>query len=499
MYLASCLLKIKKCCTLHPARFLTSTEVSTALRPFYFLIHPDLFGKHPKEQEVNEKSLKTLKNYVDTLLNEKKKPNPKEVQFFVKPRTLQQKEKNTLQSLKIRLRETRLRDTVLTILKTAELPTGYVDAIPDTPDIHTEASDKTFVDPYEEIIPDDQSMSFSSTDKNQPLLGWLQNNMTEARKRLSKHEPIRLETERLQGEICYKYGLEDILWDCGWETVHRRGVVEAFHSMVVQYPEVQDIIKGRTIVFGKNSGVSITGDIILYSGEVRNNWLNVIKTTPESDKLLKSLPMWQKTLSQSLREIKIVNDPANIVMVDDQRVRLRQLVTAVGDFQARRSLPSSWPEDMSNFKLEVESDASALMISPEGIFIIPASTPGFLLIDFITKGMPEALQRMSEFASLVVEEAFLVSACINELGLIQLDRDDSISSKHMVSCCSRLLNAASRLRHLTHGNHLVVARYYMVKSDGVICIPWDLVLDIGSETQRKPAAEREPILHLSMV
>ena len=85
--------------------------------------------------------------------------------------------------------------------------------------------------------------------------------------------------------------------------MHRRGVVEAFHALVLQYPEVRQIIRGRTIVFGKNSGVSITGQIILYSGEVRNNWLNVIKTTPDSDKLLLSLPMWQKTLSQSLRDI----------------------------------------------------------------------------------------------------------------------------------------------------------------------------------------------------
>ena len=53
------------------------------------------------------------------------------------------------------------------------------------------------------------------------------------RVRLSKHEPIRLETERLQGEISYKFELEDFVWDCGWETVHRRGVVEAFLALVM--------------------------------------------------------------------------------------------------------------------------------------------------------------------------------------------------------------------------------------------------------------------------
>ena len=54
------------------------------------------------------------------------------------------------------------------------------------------------------------------------------------------------------------------------------------------------------IIFAKyspvreDSGVSITGQISLYSGEVRNNWLNVIKTAPEYDVQLQSLPMWER-------------------------------------------------------------------------------------------------------------------------------------------------------------------------------------------------------------
>ena len=45
-------------------RRLTSAQVSTALRPFYFLVHPDLFGRWPQEQAVNEASLKQLKSYL---------------------------------------------------------------------------------------------------------------------------------------------------------------------------------------------------------------------------------------------------------------------------------------------------------------------------------------------------------------------------------------------------------------------------------------------------
>ena len=51
---------------------------------------------------------------------------------------------------------------------------------------------------FEEHFQELSKTGFSSTDKNQPLLGWLQANVDIARQRLSSHEPIRLETERLQ-------------------------------------------------------------------------------------------------------------------------------------------------------------------------------------------------------------------------------------------------------------------------------------------------------------
>ena len=67
------------------------------------------------------------------------------------------------------------------------------------------------------------------------------------------------------------------------------------------------------------------------------------------------------------------------------------------------------------------------MISDDGAFVIPASTPGFLLMEFITGGLAEADRKREEWVNLEKEEAFLISSCINELGLIQLDKVCKIS------------------------------------------------------------------------
>jgi hypothetical protein len=38
---------------------------------------------------------------------------------------------------------------------------------------------------------------------------------------------------------------------------------------------------------------------VLYSGEVRNNWLNVIKNAPKSQQTLNFLPLYERALSQA--------------------------------------------------------------------------------------------------------------------------------------------------------------------------------------------------------
>ncbi|MEQ2209007.1 hypothetical protein XENOCAPTIV_022265 [Xenoophorus captivus] len=66
-------------------RALSGAEAASALRPFYFAVHPDFFGQYPYEREVNENSLKRLNGYLENL----QKPGsnlarPTELTFFVR-------------------------------------------------------------------------------------------------------------------------------------------------------------------------------------------------------------------------------------------------------------------------------------------------------------------------------------------------------------------------------------------------------------------------------
>ena len=64
--------------------------------------------------------------------------------------------------------------------------------------------------------------------------------------------------------------------------------------------------------------IFLEGNIIIYTGEVRNNWLNTIRNIPKADEQLRKIPLVEKALSQMLRDIKIVKSKhQKSVTVDD--------------------------------------------------------------------------------------------------------------------------------------------------------------------------------------
>ena len=362
-------------------RGLSSAQVSTALRPFYFLVHPDLFGKWPQEQAVNETSLKQLKSYLNIMLEEKRKPTqPLNSTFYIKPRFGLKRPRKI--NLKLN-QEAKVRKAVTAILATVELPTSYVDSIPDT-EVDLTISKQNFPDFYyddhEEVFHGKSRLHMlHKTDIRRPLPIWLKDNVDNAQAKMAKSEPIRLQTERLQDELCQKLNLSDILWDCGWDISHKRGVLASFQSLILEAKNVEKILEQRTLVFGYDSGLSLDGQIILYTGEVRSNWLKVIQNVPQFEQSLQNIPLVEKALSQSLLDIKIVhrkNQP--LKLVDNYKSQLIKLVTNVNDYLSKQKLPKHWPS-LEHYELCVDNESSPLTLNSNGQFIVPASCPGFLL------------------------------------------------------------------------------------------------------------------------
>ncbi|KAF6101353.1 T cell activation inhibitor, mitochondrial [Phyllostomus discolor] len=67
------------------SRAFSGAEAVNALRPFYFVVHPDFFGQHPREREVNENSLQKLSVYLENLQKPGfKSLKPTQLTFYVR-------------------------------------------------------------------------------------------------------------------------------------------------------------------------------------------------------------------------------------------------------------------------------------------------------------------------------------------------------------------------------------------------------------------------------
>lgn len=66
-------------------RDFSNAELSTVLRPFYFVVHPDLFGQYPEQRTTNEESLKHLSVFIESLKTQKSNVSlPTNLKFYIR-------------------------------------------------------------------------------------------------------------------------------------------------------------------------------------------------------------------------------------------------------------------------------------------------------------------------------------------------------------------------------------------------------------------------------
>ncbi|XP_030756379.1 T-cell activation inhibitor, mitochondrial [Sitophilus oryzae] len=471
-------------------RNLTSTEVSSALRPFYFSVHPDLFGQHPKERAINETSLQQLSSVLEALQSSKYS-RPITLPFYVKNRS---DPNEAVRLIKIYLKEPDIETTIVNILKACNLPTEHLEHLVESNG--KEKSQNIYNEKEWVSVRYKNEYDFTKMNKNHPLFAtyimqqkikkareslrlrnWLQQNCSEALEKCKSGQASRIEIKRLKEEVVNNFKLKEIIWDCGWNGTHFRGCLLAFKSLMEQHPEQKKVLVGQVLVFSYFTGISLDGHIMLFSGEVRHNWLDFIKKIRLHRKALERVPFYERSLSHVLRNMKVGRRKfMPKVMVGEYERNLKQLTTSISDYVGHRAYPENWPKTMEKYEIVVESEAGPMMVSPTGQFIVPASIPGPLLVNFITSSFQEADDKIKNYKKDKIMEKQLHTKCVYELNLSALHKDDNITPELMIKFCIKLLESKEQVRDFTKNLHVNVATYYSVLSDGIVCIPWNFNL-----------------------
>uniref|UniRef100_A0A669D513 T cell activation inhibitor, mitochondrial n=1 Tax=Oreochromis niloticus TaxID=8128 RepID=A0A669D513_ORENI len=462
---------------------LSGAEAVNALRPFYFAVHPDFFGKYPKEREVNENSLKRLNGYLENL----QKPGSRSVQpmkltFYLRNTKYSSKVQPELlssgfRSVSFTLHTNDVLSTVMDVLTSCSLPMEHMKGLTASkaasksptetgkPFYRTIKWDKSyytftgFKDPEQEL---------QQAQRAEPTLSvWLRNNEPEATKKHDASLPRREELNRLKRELCRRFNLTDIRWQRSWGVSHRYCQLQSLSRLSHQNPEALINLQGHTVVFADQSGMDASGHVMLGTMDVHHQWTKLFEQLPGYHSLQQQTHWLKERISLLLGGTQVVHmDRLGPVQP------IAEHYSSLNTFHKR--LMSHHlrlhPRSLQGLTMLLENDRSNPSLHEMGHFIIPIKCDLPTLQVFLQNHAPEARRRIQRKNQLQAEEEAVVKLCLETLSLRSLSKEPSVSPAQMIQCCERLLE--QRSPHM-QGLQICVSHFYSVMQDGDLCVPWD--------------------------
>lgn len=77
------------------------------------------------------------------------------------------------------------------------------------------------------------------------LRSWLGKNINDAAEKQAACFPVQEEVKRLRVELAQNLGIQEIIWDCGWNVTHFRGCLQSFQVLATDHPELMQVLKGK--------------------------------------------------------------------------------------------------------------------------------------------------------------------------------------------------------------------------------------------------------------
>ncbi|CAN9514199.1 unnamed protein product [Ophioblennius macclurei] len=451
-------------------RTLSGAEAINALRPFYFAVHPDFFGQHPREREVNENSLKRLNGYLENL----QKPGSGSLQPMTLTFYVRDKEgvlTSGFRSVSFTLHSQDVRSTVMNVLTSCSLPVDHMKAPSESPSSNRMPFyrpikwDKSY---YSFTGFRDPEQELQQTKRVEPTLScWLGNNEPDASKKHKESGPRREELSRLKKQLKDRFQLEDIRWQRSWGVSHRCCQLQSLSRLSQQNPENMINLQGLTLVFSDQSGMNASGHILLGTMDVHHQWSKLFQQLPSFFRLKKEMDGLTERISLLLGGASMLqSESLGPVQPITEYYRTLKM------FHSKLLVPSLrlHPRSLQGLSVMLDNNRSSCSLHGMGHFIIPTTFDPSGLQVFLQSHAPDARLRTQRYKRLQAEEDAAVRLCVQSLSLRSLSKDSSIGPVQMISCCQRLLEQRNPM---LQGLQVCVSHFYSVMQDGDLCIPWD--------------------------
>ncbi|XP_068616442.1 T-cell activation inhibitor, mitochondrial [Brachionichthys hirsutus] len=446
----------------------SGADAANALRPFYLAVHPDFFGQHPREREVNENSLKRLNSYLDSLQKPGSRPlQPVKLTFYVRGAG---GHAAGFRSVNFTLHTKDLWSTVMGILKSCDLPVEHVRGLAPSPG---EAATPS----YRPLAWNKSSYTFTGFRHPEQALqqargveptlsAWLRRNEPEATKKQHESLPRRKELNRLKEDLCRRFNLADIRWLRSWGVAHRCCQLQSLGRLAQQNPEALISLQGQTVLFADQSGMSASGHIMLGTMDVHHQWTKLCERLSSYRSLHQQTEWLKERISLLLGGVEVIHLErfGPVQAIDEHYSTLRTF---------HKNLMSQHlclrPRSLHGLTMLL-NDRSDPKLHEMGHFIVPTNCDLPRLQVFLQRHAAEARRRAQRIGQLQAEEDAVVEQCLHRLSLRSLSKEPGVGAAQMTLCCQRLMQ---QRRPRAQGLHIRVSHFYAVLQDGDMCVPWD--------------------------
>ncbi|KHJ80177.1 hypothetical protein OESDEN_05904 [Oesophagostomum dentatum] len=256
-------------------------DVSIALRPFYFAVHPDRFARNPRVRAQNEKSLQVFNGYLNDLFPVSHTIRPTDVRF-----SILNKENNNLQDVNITLSGTDPMRIVRHALESCKLPTENIPVRPPSTDPSWTPSGSTHFAQGINVSNIDQDLLklYLRKKKRQharnDLRSVLKTSRDDAIRKSKEAEMTKLTLKDDIDDVKWRTGAKDVVWQMDWAESHMRRCLTNLsrlldHSATKDKESIIHALYKNVLRFGRGSFVCCDGSIQLGADHVPEQWEQV--------------------------------------------------------------------------------------------------------------------------------------------------------------------------------------------------------------------------------
>ncbi|VDM60173.1 unnamed protein product [Angiostrongylus costaricensis] len=424
-------------------------DVTIALRPFYFAVHPDRFSRNPRIRAQNEKSLQVFNGYLNDLFPISRNICPTSIRF-----SILNNEKDGFEDIEIMLSGT---DPMIfrRALESCKLPTNEIFLY----ESKTEGAwgSKENISSFQEASNINQDlMETYLRNKNREhlkndLASILRKSRMDALRKSKEAEITKLSLKDDINDIKWRTGAKDVVWQMDWEESHMKRCLGNLKRLLNQATPAtkQSIIQAlykNILRFGRGSFVCCDGSIQLGADNVPEQWEQVRHETRS----------YLPKLGDAVAELRRLL--AGAVVIVPPHYGLPQTLQQITSLTAR--LVNSLLVSLG----DVVTSYDELAIGRDGRLLIPCNVDILLLCGFF-KDSAEA----SRLAELEVNRA----DCESHLKLSSLEWELGMRPEQVLQCIHRLRSLDNEVRESLRGLGVKLSHNpnVYVMSDGRISIP----------------------------